>query len=1739
MSIAVVWQSGVASLLIDKTEVNLKIMEDEIYQHNMMQVLQETANLLIINNETWPGQTVNMTLHNYTKNWKEHFSLIKSNLNRECLVLEDYTGLGQFNNYSVISTRSILAKEGQMYISTSYVNKLMPNRPGKFLNQLETVILKYNSTDLKFGEVKTIDIERGNTNQKIDLTDFEIFCFHNQYVHIFSGSLHLCLKKIISGTAIYYQIILVRPELKFEIVIGTYKEDIIKKINPEDAAPLDGLWRTKAIQMKLFSAGGGYLEGFVFGVLLDSVYVFSINKYQVFNVRFETFPYKIFDINYIASTLVIFSVKSQKKSVNQKDVEVQKIYYLERYPGAKLNVTNTVLMGEFTFLKGFTSNEGTEIIIETYKPQEITDYKLFVVIYGVYSFNLLTKVSSQTQTFVLWGNSHNQWSRGDLFKFDSFWLRESVMFLASTKFTGYYLTKRNGWTTRTDRNGYWVVRDMFKGFGASVYLDDKYNLYNTGYLQDLRLNQYLFMPFMSDLHDDNGLNKKCSVLKQRIGEYILEIRNTLPSESFYPYLRLTFTPKQMNVVTNILNIEFIRKETRLPYRIWRANNNSESTITVSKQRLTMPLKDIARGSYIVQRLDHIKMSSLDYTVQKEQVLLDIEENSMFRLYHIWHEIVNLRLFSLIEEMIGFEIVINDDPPVMLILYGTASSTNVTLFEIDKDTSKLKFDRFFIMSATINKVIPLIDNNFILFLEDGNIELFNGTSRSGIVLPYPGVNCRDIERLYHSSLKPSIICLNANRQYSVYYIDELVSKSLSYSLVQTECKDYGYLTQHSRLMTSETYSSYFFVYTPKDSNKKAKLSIFHVDVIERTEIFKIRDIELDELNIMLAGTYLVQGVYMIRDRVVIHFHQGLDRNCFIFATFNDDMEFVFMKRACVDKKLMIYKHEMLYPFKRHISSLIYENADPLLAVVVYDSTKRDEKNVLIIDPFAPTLETFPVLILPRHTRTEYLMTFPIYSCGTDNIRKSTIGMLHYRSLISSSIGEDEQIRFLFQIVDPGIPSIMFKQDSSVTYTHTNILTSKQDSLSTSLTINLQDHLELDDVNEHTAFDVKVNLKVISAEIYNEDSRTLYPSLNIDRQKQIKKFFTKNEATVLKQRYTSIIKRTVVDWEFFDESIFDTVLDTIKFTRPLNISWTREGINWKTLTHYDYFCFKFKRVLDHQECVKYGMVFYFEKSISVMYSSNITDASEKTALRIWLENDDCIEYFSINYKLYSICNIEYRQYVIAIDMETLSKGYDEQHNFPNMNSKFTEVSKFSVNDISFVRLTHRIRDLRHRRSVGGSNFVKFDEQGQGSGNFNRQSLGLKLVSTIYGLFTDYLTVVHKLTNKNYSAYLIHEVSMAAGNQLVIYIRVENIKLVYFDNSKEIETFPPPGSNMQFTVSGNKEIKETALSNGNVRVLAYSASDYTYDDKILFINLTAKSLNYNGTGAPINMTLFLNLPNYHSYLIRMHNEFTRCNSIIFRLFNPFSGLDNQYFQNKPQCMNWACVVISKPDGNLYYLMVYDMEEERLKTVPNMTNFKEIFKDDTSDCNLTQNESIAYNLDEIGDKYTLYPLQILGIENVQLISFDKSYKRESDPEELALLVFYRNTSYSQVLVNRNLRVTMHNLYISSNYIKMKIARLQGVNQWINVNVLTFAEFDYYKYYLFIGFCLFAAMVYCICTLRTLAKNEQMRVKDVDFELSLKSSGQLAGIDEVNDPEKLQDVMNVNNHKNQDESQESEDFMD
>ncbi len=567
-------------------------------------------------------------------------------------------------------------------------------------------------------------------------------------------------------------------------------------------------------------------------------------------------------------------------------------------------------------------------------------------------------------------------------------------------------------------------------------------------------------------------------------------------------------------------------------------------------------------------------------------------------------------------------------------------------------------------------------------------------------------------------------------------------------------------------------------------------------------------------------------------------------------------------------------------------------------------------------------------------------------------------------------------------------------------------------------------------------------------------------NINPAEFVSKFDSSKRVVVFSREFSEVFEKTALQWEFILESKYDSIANVFRFSYPLWVQNVTRLMNFQGLRKFERFCYRFKKTDDSNKvCTAFGLVFYFPEEIAISFSDSIYDASKDRVILSPFNFDQCIDNFVVSHQLMTFCLTDFQKKVVYTDFVDLKVARIHLEDQSTVSPSVTIPKVFELKGVYFLKFTQKIKDQSHRKSIGISNYFIYSSVDSRQANFtDKRNWIMQLVFATNGLFTDNDVTVHYISKKR--LYLMSSLTVSAGN-LIAFQLLMDMRHAYYESNIAQQYDEGNYTNvythhMTFILRGSLEMRNLALTDMFIKSIVFDKAELIVESE------DDEDVIYN---------YLLYLPNYHSYFFRYFGFFQRCRIIIHKLFNPFAALDNEFRHEKPNCHLWACVTIHK-FGSRYYLILYDMKFEKIREMKKKTNFVETLKLNSSvPCHITYRPQI--DLDNIEEKYFIYPIQILNMTDIETVRFNLTFFQNST---LQLFVFHKtSSSVTTINICRNLTIELENIYISSKFIQLKVSSIYGHEKSIQFSINNFKEDSYAKYWIAILLIIAIACIYSI----------------------------------------------------------------
>ena len=1612
---------------------NLKLERNEIYYIEINKEKFGTSKQLNATSHTNKNSGFNSSLHNITGIITTLKYMPQSDLNKDCYFDDS---LKYFDKYSKgandggIISRHIQSLLGEIYITTTYDN--ITDKDNKQVNRLETVRLRFSSSSKpQMDQIESRDI-------KYEVSDtsrlFTTKCLQTHYVLHLKTAICLCIERF---ELKYYKLVFYVVNKYLKIVLDQFRVEDLRRDYDK-------------IQMKMQYMQDGRHEIVIHWMYGDFLWIFYVDQVSISNFKKVMLNIKLYSFHYASRDLNIMETDCEDNYLNSC-----KTYYLIRFPGDKLQPDKITLLEKMKYIQTYASNEDSEIIIETAR---LTSHfgKMYTVAQNIFSINTFTNKVNLIRNVVL-SLPAEKHQVGYVIDIETINLRDQSIALLQVEIEDRYpdnLPKVKSIKHQT----FMIVIDPVSSLESEVIPSQSYELYRYKSCKSNYNEEYYYIPKKElnlSLPNNQNQMKKCAVLKQNFNRNRLKITNPHKSPSFFPYLNLTFNESMRQINVFQLNIEFIENsdEPKNKYELWLANNRSNYWI-VAKGKSSIPVEQIIRGSFFIKDCDEFR-TRIDYSTETWERIDNLDGCSLTSISSSkLEDIKSLEIEDHIVELFGVEKVISEYKSTthVFLRYGYNEAT--TIYE--KEGKVMRKIREYILTSKVKKVIPLNSNFYFFFFSDGTFSGYNSSNGELTAFSYPGVGCKDINLNYESFLSSSIVCLNENNEFSAYYIHELRIKSIMNSYIKVESSGAEFIDSNCRLMSSESYPKKIFI-IPKASSRQPNLYLFHMEILGKFQLSKVKEylIEVPHESIHKLKSDYKTKIMIQAERIIVHHRFSESENTFSFYELDEYFELKKLKVADLSSHYTIDEDAEMYEYKKDYASTFVSDKTPLLVIKVRTRVNLNEQNVLIIDPFSPALETFPTLVLVRNSVSPKMSLFPTYGFNFKKVKVTSFGIIHYMTVTPGLLLPSIQNNYLFQFVSVEELRVIIK-NSFRTNPHKLLFESKKEQLEKEMELVFKSHPYLNE--EESRYHIKKRMNITQADsIHEPESESLIINnltFNSSASFNQKKEFSWTE--MLKIPFSEIYNLTCADIQYKENSIFREIGDLIKITKPIQVVGENFLGEISQLNEYDRFCSKYsKRTgVEPPKCTKYGIVLLMTSKVGVMYSESLMEVQEKDIIFVDFDTEKCTEHFVIHHMLLSFCLDQNEKKVASINLMTLEIKY-MKYKYPITEPMKSKPTKYRLDELYFIDL-----------SLYSKNYANImTKMNEGITFYSSLPIPEKIdaLSSLNNLNALYDTIGNKADSTLLLYKYISGDKFGFSRLNLIVHNLEYLSINFYgsrslNRNVELEDEKDPITIGIFKFNGTTEVANTILTNGHIIGLIFDSKEQT------IINETS-----------IYSNVLIYLPSYHSYYFRLFSDKSICSTSIYVFHNPFAGIVNQNNAVEPACRLWACVFLSSY-GSESYITLYHIDYEKIRTRP--ANFKQIFEGKEGVprdmCSKLQGETIL-NIDTVPNSLKMYPIQILKLDDVKAIHFDKSQAKITSSEQLYLFAFKTSGEVVKIVIEKYMRVETFNPYLSSTKIDMEVVRLHSKRQTLTINILSTKESNYYKYWVFIALLVTGGAVYSV----------------------------------------------------------------
>src|SRR3990167_5748648 len=565
----------------------------------------------------------NLAKHPIQKNFNIEDYLIQSISPNDCRsmmnvsskFLPSYGGDWMFinprNRYMVRGniTRVLKPKESTLYMVNLYT-RIYISSEQFFASKLEIMSIKYNATHIN--EIKEVD----SLVLKFDLFDGKLaslYCLWAEHMLAYKETVYLCLRYNPSLSSLSQtKLVFYRPNQLKEYEIGDF---------PYYNMSLNTLMTPDHFIVTINSTPDENFEVLECVTGRKEFWSFSFNSLDVFNIKNYVFQLPITTVDYSSKILLI--LHTEYKEENSQNV-IFNAFYLERYPGSKIVLSNFQLFSDSKPLRVHYSSESIEVVIEAFKFSQ-TSATLFpgffpAVRHSKFSYNLISKRMKQISV-VIYTIQFQAIYSARIWRIDSMSGLDTSLLLISTQ---VYFTATGGLFGRFSLITW---PDKFMGFGANFELYQNYNLYNLLTVTDpVWSDTYWLLPFGVNQTLANKSTARCEVMRQRTSQRKMTVKNVLASNESFPLMDIIVKNRNDPTIYLTFAFEFIphRQLKTAADQLWVGSNITEIEFSTTGSTKSIPLSYLAKGSYI-QR--DFPSNALPYAYIREPISKIKELNS--------------------------------------------------------------------------------------------------------------------------------------------------------------------------------------------------------------------------------------------------------------------------------------------------------------------------------------------------------------------------------------------------------------------------------------------------------------------------------------------------------------------------------------------------------------------------------------------------------------------------------------------------------------------------------------------------------------------------------------------------------------------------------------------------------------------------------------------------------------------------------------------------------------------------------------------------------------------------------------------------------------------------------------------------------------------------------------------------------------------------------------------------------
>ena len=712
--------------------------------------------------------------------WSWQRNLIYSNSDDDCKIANyfasDFNLYGETIAYGPhtlvrgVMGRHMMVVDSFLYITTTTL-RIVGQQASTVIS---TIAIPFNASSVypQYTEVAKVQANL------FAVTSNSTIFFYGRYLHTYSELLAFSLKvnnipkKIFvnktTSTIIIrtYQFQLFRSSTNMQTIFDTFQTNDLK---------LDVRRANFVIEPTL----SGNYEVLFYMLNTSTLYNFGISRNQIFLVQKLALPFRILKLEYASKAILFFYGESD---LNGK--QVKNSFYFQKNPGDRFLVEEIAVFSDSYYLKSIISYQTSQLVIETVKfndnllsienrADQFDSYS-----YNVLRYDLIERKFVQISSQLLEVIKVTDFYQPVVTKIDSF-SNLKFVYLSENLLEYYYGTSKNVAPVKTNHVN--AVLDQYRGIDVTIVLQYMYNLYNTYKYYDPLTKHNFLLTEAAAQRGTTGTLRACTLLRQRIGRPKVTVMNNQPNVTSLRNLTLRFFDRIGNVTTFYANYTFsnISELDAMDYPVWRSGNINYFGVSSFLRRQGIPLEYVSRGSFIISAIDKAT-GPYKYTSAKISDIDSLLAQNTIAVTS--HRIENVRdmFIDQLDFVLALANSINTQLNMYYLLMRRSGTGIVNIYRVPP-SGEIIASTPFTYVENVNKTLLLGGSKYLLVGEQ-SLLVFDTQIGQPTPLYFPGIACIDLDLLSSNNYRPTIVCLNQNYEFVIYFLDKVILRNFMDNMV---------------------------------------------------------------------------------------------------------------------------------------------------------------------------------------------------------------------------------------------------------------------------------------------------------------------------------------------------------------------------------------------------------------------------------------------------------------------------------------------------------------------------------------------------------------------------------------------------------------------------------------------------------------------------------------------------------------------------------------------------------------------------------------------------------------------------------------------------------------------------------------------------------------------------------------------------------------------------------------------